>query len=359
MPDKLRVVMSGDFLTPDGQPVYPQFDIGPLVNRPDIDLRYLENIPDVRGEQVEDADALILSDARITADSFHRNGRLAVIARYGVGHDKVDIEACNRNAVALVITPGGVRRPVASSILLLMLALTGRFLEKQALGRAGPAGWARAADFPGTGLAGKTLGSIGLGNIGAEMFRLAAPFEMIPIAHDPFVDRGVAKSLAVELLDLDALIERSDILTINCPLMPSTRHLMDARRLALMKPTAYLINTARGGIVDQAALTECLRARRIAGAALDVLEVEPPAADDPILTLDNVIITPHALCWTDQLLKDCAEEDLDAVLSVLDGKVPHGLVNREIVKDPRWQAKLEKLAAHTRAKARGCRLQST
>ncbi|HXV25644.1 MAG TPA: NAD(P)-dependent oxidoreductase [Alphaproteobacteria bacterium] len=350
MPNKLRVVVSGDFLTPDGQPVYPQFDIGPLVGRPDIDLRYLENLPEIRGEQVENADALILSDARITADSFHHNGRLAVIARFGVGYDKVDIDACNKNAVALVITSEGVRRPVATSILLLMLALTGRFLEKQALGRAGPAGWARAAEFHGTGLAGKMLGSIGLGNIGAELFRLAAPLEMIPIAHDPFVDRSVANSLGVELLDLETLIRRSDILAVNCPLMPSTWHLMDARRLALMKPTAYLINTARGGIIDQAALTDCLRARRIAGAALDVLEMEPPAFDDPILTLDNVIITPHALCWTDQLFADCAKADVDAVLAVLHGKAPRGLVNREIVGDQRWRSKLETLAAHMHAK---------
>ncbi len=346
-----RVAMSGDFLNQDGTPVYPQFDVGPLLARPDIELVYLDNTPVIDGRQVENADALIISDPRITADSFHRNGRLAIIARFGVGYDKVDVEACSRNAVALTITPDGVRRPVAVAILTLMLALTGRFVEKQRLGRMGPDGWNQATDFHGTGLVGKTLGSIGLGNIGAEMFRLAAPLNMKGIAYDPFVDAATARSLGIEFADLETVIRRADILTVNCPLVPATRYLMNAERIALMKPTAYLINTARGGIVDQAALTAALKARRIAGAGLDVLEVEPPAPDDPILTLDNVIITPHALCWTDELFAGCARNAVDAVLAVLDGREPRGLVNTEIVRNPAWRRKLDAFGVRTRAGA--------
>ena len=150
------------------------------------------------------------------------------------------------------------------------------------------------------GLVGRTLGAIGIGNIGAELFRLAKPFDMEFVAHDPFADKKVAAELGIELVSLEDVFRRADVLSVNCPLTPETRHLVNAERLALMKPTAYLINTARGPIVDQKALTKVLQERRIAGAGLDVLESEPPDPADPILKLDNVILAPHALCWTDQ-----------------------------------------------------------
>jgi phosphoglycerate dehydrogenase-like enzyme len=348
MTGNLRVALSGDFLRADGSPAYPEFDLTPLLSRPDIDLFYLSYRPLIGSDQVEDADALIISDAYVSGDSFHPNGRLAVIARFGVGYDTVDVESCGRNSVALVITPEGVRRPVAVSILTLILALTGRLIDKAQIARQGPEGWARAVDYQGTGLVGKTLGSIGLGNIGAEMFRLAAPLGMRGIATDPYADPAVAKEVGAELCDLETVISRSDILAINCPLMPSTRHLMNADRLALMKPTAFLINTARGGIVDQAALTDSLRTRRIAGAALDVLDPEPPSRNDPILALDNVIITPHSLCWTDQLSSGCARAAVTSVLTTFSGKEPRGLVNREILHNDTWREKLDRFAIHER-----------
>jgi phosphoglycerate dehydrogenase-like enzyme len=350
MTGNLRVAMSGDFLRADGRAAYPEFDVTPILSRPDIDLLYLETRPVIGPDQVANVDALFISDARVSQDSFHPNGRLAVIARFGVGYDMVDVESCGRNGVALVITPDGVRRPVAVSILTLILALTGRLIDKARIARQGPEGWARAVDYQGTGLAGKTLGSIGLGNIGAEMFRLAAPLGMHAIATDPYADPAVAKEVSVELCDLETVISRSDILAINCPLMRSTRHLMNADRLAHMKPTAYLINTARGAIVDQSALTEMLRTRRIAGAGLDVLDPEPPSRDDPILALDNVIITPHSLCWTDQLSSGCAEAAVTSVLTTLSGKEPRGLVNREILHNATWRKKLDRFAIHERGR---------
>ena len=130
----------------------------------------------------------------------------------------------------------------------------------------------------GVGLVGRTLGSLGIGNIGAEVFRLAKPFDMKFIAHDPFADKAVAAELGIELVGLEDLFRRADVLSVSCPLTPETRHIVNAERLALMKPTAYLINTARGPIVDQKALTKVLQERRIAGAGLDVLEQEPPDA---------------------------------------------------------------------------------
>ena len=142
----------------------------------------------------------------------------------------------------------------------------------------------------GLGLVGRVLGSVGMGNIGAELFRLAKPFDMRFIAHDPYADAKVATELGVELVSLEDIFRQADIVSVNCPLTPQTRGLVNAERLALMKPTAYLINTARGPIIDQKALTATLRANRIAGAGLDVLEHEPSDLDDPILTLHNVIL---------------------------------------------------------------------
>jgi phosphoglycerate dehydrogenase-like enzyme len=192
----------------------------------------------------------------------------------------------------------------------------------------------------GVGLVGRTLGSIGIGNIGAEVFRLARPFDMTFIAHDPFADPAVAAELGVELVGLEEAFRRADVLSVSCPLTAETRHLVNAERLALMKPTAFLINTARGPIVDQKALTRVLQERRIAGAGLDVLEQEPPESDDPILGLDNVILAPHALCWTDQCFAGNGAADVRAVLEVQRGRVPGGVVNREVLSTEAWNRRL-------------------
>jgi len=229
---------------------------------------------------------------------------------------------------------------VAVSIITLMLALTGKLMIKDRLTREGPAGFARRAEHMGVGLVGRILGSIGIGNIGAELFRLARPFDMRFIAHDPYADARVAAELGVELTGLDEVFRRSDIVTVNCPLSDATRGLVNAERLALMKPTAYLINTARGPIVDQAALTQVLRERRIAGAGLDVLAAEPPDPAEEILKLDNVILAPHALCWTDQCFAGNGAADVRAVLDVQHGREPQLVVNRAVLATDRWRGRM-------------------
>jgi phosphoglycerate dehydrogenase-like enzyme len=341
---RLRVALSGDFLKPNGEFAFPGFDVEPLLRHANIELTYLENCSEISARHTQDIDALILSAPAVTSRSFHPNGRLALIARFGVGYDAIDVEACTNNKVALVITPDGVRRPVAVSILTFILVLTQRFMEKEKLCRHGAAGWSRVTDFNGVGLVGKVLGSIGLGNIAAEMFRITGPLEMKPLAYDPFVDIQVARRLGVEMADLETVIRRSDILTVNCPLTPSTRHLLNRERLNMMKPSALLINTARGAIVDQAALTELLWERRIAGAGLDVFEEEPLSENDPILACDNAVVTPHALCWTDQLYSGCGEADVRAILDAVQGRVPKGIVNKEITHKAEWLAKLRRFA---------------
>jgi phosphoglycerate dehydrogenase-like enzyme len=340
MADKFRVALSGDFKKPDGSPTFPDFDLSPLVSAPGVEMAFLDPANPIEARQIADFDALILLVPRFAQESIHPNGRLAAVARFGVGYDNVDVDALTKAGIALVITPDGVRRPVAVSILTLMLALTGKLLIKDRLTRMGPSGFNQRAEYMGVGLVGRILGSIGIGNIGAETFRLAKPFDMKFIAHDPFVDSKLASELGVEMVSLEDVFRRSDILTVNCPLLPETYHLVNAERLRLMKPTAYLINTARGPVVDQKALTQALVERRIAGAGLDVLETEPPAADDPIFKLDNVILTPHALCWTDQCFAGIGAADINVVMDIQKGRVPRGMVNRKLINDPRFQARL-------------------
>jgi phosphoglycerate dehydrogenase-like enzyme len=339
--DIYRVALSGDFKKPDGSPTFPDFDLEPLRTTPGVEMTFLDGSGPITAAQVADIDALILLMPRFGRESIHPNGRLGVVARFGVGYDTVDVPACTGAGIPLVITPDGVRRPVAVSIITLMLALTGKLMIKDRLTRQGPDGFNRRGEHMGVGVVGRTLGSIGIGNIGAETFRLAKPFDMKFIAHDPFADRQVAAELGIELVGLEEVFRRADILSVSCPLTPETRHLVNAERLALMKPTAYLINTARGPIVDQKALTKVLQERRIAGAGLDVLEEEPPAADDPILKLDNVILAPHALCWTDQCFAGNGAADVRAVLDVMHGREPRGVVNRAVLETEGWRRRLE------------------
>ncbi|MGB0141343.1 MAG: NAD(P)-dependent oxidoreductase, partial [bacterium] len=331
---------------PDGSLSYPMFDLAPLQNDERIEMEFVSATNgEMSGDVLKDFDALILLAPKFTRSSVVAESRLAVVARFGVGYDTVDVDACTDNEIPLVITPDGVRRPVAVSIITLMLALTGKLIVKNQLTRQGSAGFAKRSQHMGVGLVGLTLGSLGVGNIGAELFRLAAPFDMKFIAHDPFIPTAQAKNLGIELVSLEDLFRRSDVLTINCPLTESTRHIVNEERLGWMKPSAYLINTSRGPVVDQKALTKVLQENRIAGAGLDVLEEEPPPMEEPILQLDNVILTPHALCWTDQCFAGNGAADVRAVLDVMHGRVPHGVVNREVLEQQGWQRKLDQYRA--------------
>jgi D-3-phosphoglycerate dehydrogenase len=342
---KFRVALSGDFKKPDGSPAFPDFDLSPLEQNPAVEYQFIKANGVIQASDLEGFDALILLIPRIEPASFPADGRLAIIARFGVGYDTVNVQACTDNGCALAITPDGVRRPVAVSIITFMLALTGKLFAKDRITRQGPKGWAQRNEHMGIGLVGRTLGSLGIGNIGAELFRLARPFDMKFIAHDPYADPAVARDLGVRLVGLEQLFAEADVLSVSCPLNEETRHIVNAEHLALMKPSAYLINTSRGPVIDEAALTSALQERRIAGAGLDVFEEEPSPAANPLYKLDNVIVTPHALCWTDQCFGGIGAADVKAVFDVMHGRVPSGIVNREIVDRPTWRAKLERYQA--------------
>src|SRR5581483_1537523 len=164
-----------------------------------------------------------------------------------------------------------------------------------------------------------------------------APLDVERIAYSPRGDPAEAAKEGVKLVDFDTLLATSDFLTINCPLTPETRGMIGAAELARLKPTAFLINTGRGPIVDERALTEALKARRIAGAALDVFEQEPTPKDNPLLALDNVIVSPHSLCWTDECFRLCAQSALGAIADVAQGRKPAYPVNPEAMDHPRWR----------------------
>ncbi|MEX2649673.1 MAG: NAD(P)-dependent oxidoreductase [Alphaproteobacteria bacterium] len=339
---KFRVALSADFLKPDGGPAFPDFDLTPLVSDPRIEIGYVAaRDGEMAAAGLDDYDALILFAFRMRRSSLPPSRRLGVVARFGVGYDSVDVEGLADEGVATVITPAGVARPVAVGILAFTLALTAKIVAKDRLARRGAAGFAERAAHVGVGLIGKTLGSIGLGNIGAEMVRIMRPLGLDFIANDPNVSEAFARELGVRLVSLETVFRESDIVTVNCPLSTATRGLVNAERLALMKPTAYLINTARGPIVDQKALTEVLEAGRIAGAGLDVFDPEPPSADDPLLELDNVVLAPHGVAMTDELFANCGALDIQAVIDVMHGREPRGIVERRVIEHPEWRRRLD------------------
>lgn len=296
-------------------------------------------------EALDDFDALFALAMKINAESLKAVERLTVVARWGVGYDMIDVDALTAADVALAITPGAVRRPVAEAILTLVFALTTNLLRQDRLVRQGK--WRGDLPTLGRNIRGKTLGSIGCGNIAEEMFSMSGSLAFgRRIATDPYVDPARVAALGVELVSMEEVLQASDFLAVNCFLNNSTRGLIGAKELRAMKPTAYLINTARGPIVQEAALIEALREGVIAGAGLDVFEREPLPSDSPLRELDNVILCPHGLAWTEELARDNGLEACDNILAIARGEVPQAIVNKEVLNRPGFQAKL---AARRRA----------
>ena len=296
----------------------------------------------IEPRHIRDLDAMITLRPRFEASSFEGVDRLAAVARWGVGYDMIDVAACTQADVLLAITTDAVRKPVAEAIVTLMLALAKQLPAKDRLVREG--GWARKGQITSYSLEGKTAGSIGLGNIGREMFRLLKPFQLGRfLAHDPYIPPVDAAALRVELVDLATVFCESDFVVINCPLNDMTRGMIDATCFSLMKPSAFLINTARGAIVRQNDLIAALAAGQIAGAGLDVFEQEPLPPDNPLTRMDNVILAPHALAWTDNLYRDNGLGACRNVLSVLRGEAPKHMVNQDVTARPGFRAKLSSL----------------
>jgi phosphoglycerate dehydrogenase-like enzyme len=334
----VRVGLSGDFRATDGSPAFDAVALAWLREAPGVEVEFLTRPAGAPVERadVERFDALIIKRNRVDAAVLAAPLRLRLLARNGVGYDHIDVPACTRAGVLVTITPDAVARPVASSVLALMLALSHRLLERDRRTRAGQ--WTRRWEDPGMGLTGRTLGVVGLGNIGCEVLRLAAPWRMRHLGYAPRPRAERYAGLGVELVGLDALLARSDVVALCCPLNDDTRGMIDARALALMQPHALLVNTARGELVDEQALVEALRTHRLGGAGIDVYAQEPPAPDHPLFALDNVILGSHNLAHTDELNAAANRSVARAVLAVAAGQVPEGVLDASAHAHPRWCA---------------------
>ncbi len=325
-----RLGLTRDARDAAGNPNFGVAALETLSRNPDLTWEWLpETVSEITPDIAAQYDGLYLLSARMPASAVARSDcKVKIVARHGVGFDSVDVAAMTAKGVVVTNTPFAIRRPVAVAALTLAFALAGRLFAKDRITRAND--WPARNDLMGVGLATRSLGVVGAGGIGAELIPLARPFFARVLAADPFVDAARMKGLGAEKVAIDALMTEADFIVIACPLNADTLKLIDARRLALMKPTAFLVNVARGPIVDEAALIECLRAGGIAGAGLDVFEREPTTPDNPLLTMDNVIVTPHALCWTDECFHEIALSGLGSVVDVSLGRRPPHVVNPEV-----------------------------
>ena len=334
---KFKVGITADVLTAQGT-LFGE-EAFKVLQDPAIEWEMLpEKFPELLPEHGEKYDALCVLSAKVTRNTLSSPARkVKLIARFGVGYDSVDVPACTDNGVLLTITPDGVRRPVAASVIGYVLALAHRMILKDKLTREGR--WTEKGNYLGSGLMGRTLGVVGVGNIGMEIFRLAQPFGMRLLGCDPHVPQSSVDALGVKMVSKEILLRESDYISINTLLDASTQGLIGAREFALMKPTAYFINTARGPVVVELALIDALRTNRIAGAAIDVFEQEPVSRDNPLLKMDNVILAPHAICHTDECMSLLGKSAFRAAVDVAHGRRPHLIVNPQALKHPAWAGK--------------------
>lgn len=268
------------------------------------------------------ADALIVrNQTRVDAALLAAAPALKVVGRLGVGLDNLDLPALRERGVTVVTGGTANAIAVAEYAMGAFLAMARRLVAADASTRTG--GWDRAA-FTGFELYGKTLGLIGLGDIGARVARRGAAFGMRVIAHDPVITTTHfnAAELGVTLMSLDEVLRQADFVSLHVPLLPSTANLIDSARLAMMKPTAYLVNTSRGGIVDEADLAAALKSGGLAGAALDVRVSEPPGRDDPLAGAPNVLLTPHIAGITDEAQDRISVAVAEDTLRALRGERP-------------------------------------
>lgn len=286
--------------------------------------------PAVLIPQVADADALMVQWAPITRQVIEHLKQCKVISRYGIGVDMVDLEAAGEHGIPVANVPDFCIEEVSDSTIGFIYDLNRRTFVLDRYVRAGGWGTTRPiAYWPPPRLKGQVLGIVGLGNIGRAVAHKARSMGLELIGFDPYLTQADADTLGVRLVSLEELLAQSDYVTLHCPLNDDTRGLIGARQLALMKKSACLINMARGPVVVQSDLYDALASHTILAAALDVLETEPPKADDPLLQLDNVIITPHTSSGSVQAILQLRRDTAQNVVDTLSGKPARSIVNRK------------------------------
>ncbi len=340
-----RVAFTGDFQDAAGTPKFREFGLSAFRDQPQIVHHVIREFSaELTAEQIGDANGVVVLTPRVTNRTLRGRSDLLVLGRFGVGYDSVDVAACTEADVLLTIAVGAVDRSVAEATLTWMLALSHHVRSKDLLVRTG--NWEGRSQFMGSELRRRTLGMIGFGRIAQALVQLASGFGMKAcLAYDPIVDRRIAEEHGVELVGLDELLARSDFVSIHCPLNEKTKDLIGPAQLALMKPEAFLINTARGGIVDEEALYQALRNHRIAGAAIDVFAQEPITAPHRFGDLDNVLLAPHCIAWTEELFSDIGSAVCQGMLDLARGQTPQGMVNPEVLKRPGFGRKWERWCA--------------
>ncbi|MBN6041107.1 phosphoglycerate dehydrogenase [Amycolatopsis sp. 195334CR] len=276
---------------------------------------------------ITDVDAVVAGTDAFTAEVLEAATRLKVLGRCGAGYDNIDVETATRQGIAVTFTPGANRRSVAEHVLALMLNCARLIPQNVAAVAAG--GWDQRS---GRELAGATLGIVGLGSIGKTVARLALALGMRVVAYDPFLDTDFVADTGIEVRSLDGVLAEADFVSLHLFLDDSTRRLIDARALALMKPGAYLINTARGEVVDEAALADALESGHLGGAGLDVVETEPLPPDSRLRGLGNALVTAHIGAATVEARSRSSLMATRQVIDLLQGRTPDNLVNPDYAK---------------------------
>jgi D-3-phosphoglycerate dehydrogenase / 2-oxoglutarate reductase len=282
-------------------------------------------------KEVQDADGFLVRTAEIPASVINAGKVLKVIARHGVGYDNIDVKAATARKIPVCITPRANALSVAEHVIALMLALAKRVLPFDAATRKNE--WEIRNSYSAFDLDGKTLGILGMGRVGRLVCQKAkAAFNMEILAYDPLVPKEAMEKAGARVAAISEILKASDFVTLHVPSLAETKGLIGAAQLKTMKRSAFLINCARGPIVDEAALVAALKDGTIAGAGLDVFDPEPPKADNPLFRLPNVVLSPHSAGLTVECVIRMATHAAQAIIDVLEGRRPEGVINPEAVK---------------------------
>lgn len=271
---------------------------------------------------IDDYEAIVVGTEPMTKRVIEKGKKLKIIAKNGVGYDNIDVNAASENGIFVTIAPGVNQNSVAEGAIALMLALSKNITLGNATIRKGL--WKRTI---GRDLYHKKLGLVGLGRIGQRVALLAKAFGMEIYAYDPFIDHDFCQVNGIEIMEMDQLLMTCDYVSLHLPLNDQTRNFIDAKKLSLMKSDSFLINTARGGLVDESALYQALKEKRISGAAIDVYSQEPPPADFKLFELDNVVLTPHNAGYSEEIIIQTGFLVVESLITALNNEIPPNSLN--------------------------------
>ena len=323
-----KVGISGDLLNNQNKPCFGDAPLDLLKARKDIEIIWMDkSITELSSEISSTFDAILLNLPKAKSEAVSKKDcKLKIISRFGVGFDSVDIDAMKAKGIVVTNTPNAVRRPVAVAALTMIFAMASKLIIKDKLVREGH--WNERTNNMGLGLSQKTLGVIGAGSIGTETIKLSNPFFKNILAYDPFLSEQQIHQKGAIKSSLNELSSKSDFIVILCNLDENTKGMINEEFFFNMKSSAYIFNLSRGPVINENDLEKALENKIISGAGLDVTNTEPLSLDSQLLSYKNVIITPHALCWTDECFNDIAEEAIMSILNFIDNKPIPNQVNK-------------------------------